>query len=129
VPKSPSNARPARRHRLYWVGAAYLAAIVATLLIPDAPTAARWWAVLPGVGGLLALRRLGQETGGGLLKSGKSNEFHRGTVRQWRNVSRGGRGGDGTPASGGPTVCEGRGVALREERRVMDCRVAFGSSQ
>ena len=44
-------------------GAAYLAAIVATLLIPDAPTAARWWAVLPGVGGLLALRRLGQETG------------------------------------------------------------------
>jgi hypothetical protein len=42
-------------------GAAYLTAIVATLLNPDAPAAARWWAVLPGVGGLLAVRRLGRE--------------------------------------------------------------------
>lgn len=44
-------------------GAAYLAAIVAALLTPDAPAAARWWAALPGVGGLLALRRLGRGTG------------------------------------------------------------------
>ena len=44
-------------------GAAYLAAIVATLLTPDAPAAARWWAVLPGVGGLFAVRRLGREAG------------------------------------------------------------------
>ena len=44
-------------------GAAYLTAIVATLLTPDAPAAARWWAVLPGVGGLFAVRRLGREAG------------------------------------------------------------------
>ena len=42
-------------------GAAYLTAIVATLLTPDARAGARWWAVLPGVGGLFAVRRLGRE--------------------------------------------------------------------
>lgn len=39
-------------------GAAYLMVIVATLQCPGAPRAARWWAVLPGIGGLLAVRRL-----------------------------------------------------------------------
>lgn len=48
-------------------GAAYLTVIVATLLYEGAPTAARWWAVVPGVGGLLAVRRLqrAQPLGGG----------------------------------------------------------------
>jgi hypothetical protein len=39
-------------------GAAYLTAIVAVLLHEGAPSVARWWAVVPGVGGLLAVRRL-----------------------------------------------------------------------
>lgn len=39
-------------------GAAYLLVIVATLQVAGAPRAARWWAAVPGVGGLLAVRRL-----------------------------------------------------------------------
>lgn len=39
-------------------GCAYLMIIVGTLMLPGAPTSARWWAVVPGVGGLMALRRL-----------------------------------------------------------------------
>ncbi|MER7076555.1 protein of unknown function [Saccharopolyspora kobensis] len=38
-------------------GMAYLVVIAATFLVP-APPAARWLALIPGIGGLLALRRL-----------------------------------------------------------------------
>ncbi|KAA5835972.1 DUF3817 domain-containing protein [Saccharopolyspora hirsuta] len=38
-------------------GTAYLVVIAATFLVP-APPAARWLALIPGIGGLLALRRL-----------------------------------------------------------------------
>lgn len=41
-------------------GMAYLVAIAATFLIP-APPAARWLAVIPGVGGMLAVRRISRE--------------------------------------------------------------------
>lgn len=37
-------------------GTAYLAVIALALLVPGLPRAARWWAVVPGVGGLLAVR-------------------------------------------------------------------------
>ena len=37
MPKSPSNARPARRHRLYWVGAGFLAAFALALITVP------WW--------------------------------------------------------------------------------------
>nr|WP_218888544.1 hypothetical protein [Saccharopolyspora hordei] len=37
-------------------GTAYLVVIAATFLVP-APPSARWLAVVPGVGGFLALRR------------------------------------------------------------------------
>ncbi|WP_245724547.1 DUF3817 domain-containing protein [Micromonospora citrea] len=39
-------------------GASYLAVIVCTWLTTAATPAARWLAVVPGVGGLLALRRI-----------------------------------------------------------------------
>lgn len=42
-------------------GTAYLAVIATTWLIP-VPTAARWLALIPGVGGLLALRRASVES-------------------------------------------------------------------
>ncbi|MEV0082234.1 hypothetical protein [Saccharopolyspora sp. NPDC050642] len=38
-------------------GMAYLVTIAATFLVP-APPSARWLAVIPGIGGLLALRRI-----------------------------------------------------------------------
>ncbi|MEV5542436.1 hypothetical protein AB0L13_37000 [Saccharopolyspora shandongensis] len=38
-------------------GMAYLVTIAATFLIP-APQSARWLAIIPGIGGLLALRRI-----------------------------------------------------------------------
>jgi hypothetical protein len=44
-------------------GAAYLVVVVAALQVPGAPRAARWWAVLPGIGGLLAVRRLRTASG------------------------------------------------------------------
>ena len=43
-------------------GAAYLLVVVATLQVAGAPRAARWWAAVPGVGGLLAVRRLRTES-------------------------------------------------------------------
>ena len=39
-------------------GTAYLVVIAATALRPGAPRAARWWSVLPGFGGWIALRLL-----------------------------------------------------------------------
>lgn len=39
-------------------GTAYLVVIAATLLVPAASAGAKWCAVIPGIGGLLALRRL-----------------------------------------------------------------------
>jgi uncharacterized membrane protein YdcZ (DUF606 family) len=45
-------------------GAAYLMVIATAWPAPaSAATGARWWALLPGVGGLLALRRLGGAAG------------------------------------------------------------------
>ncbi|MEV0704208.1 hypothetical protein AB0I53_40710 [Saccharopolyspora sp. NPDC050389] len=38
-------------------GMAYLVTIVATFLVPASPSA-RWLAVIPGIGGLLAVRRI-----------------------------------------------------------------------
>ncbi|WP_223839665.1 hypothetical protein [Saccharopolyspora pogona] len=38
-------------------GTAYLVVIAATFLVP-APPNARWLAVIPGIGGLLALRQI-----------------------------------------------------------------------
>lgn len=44
-------------------GTAYLAVIALTLLLPGATTAAKLLALVPGIGGLLALRRIdGTET-------------------------------------------------------------------
>lgn len=40
-------------------GTAYLVVIAITLLIPAASASAKWCALVPGVGGLLALRRIG----------------------------------------------------------------------
>lgn len=70
---------------------------------------------------------LRQEAGGGLLKSGKSNEFQGEECAIGVTCQGASEADVGAPASGGPTVCEGRGVALREERRVMDRRGAFQS--
>jgi Domain of unknown function (DUF3817) len=39
-------------------GTAYLAVIATTLLVPAASASAKWCALVPGVGGLLALRRI-----------------------------------------------------------------------
>ncbi|MFD0690515.1 hypothetical protein [Actinomadura fibrosa] len=39
-------------------GTAYVAVIAATLLLPAASRGTKWISVVPGVGGLLALRRL-----------------------------------------------------------------------
>lgn len=44
-------------------GSAYLGVIVLVLLREGAPPAARWCALLPGIGGLLAVRRLGSWSG------------------------------------------------------------------
>jgi hypothetical protein len=46
-------------------GAAYLTVIAAVLLYEGAPRAARWWAVVTGVGGLVAIRRLRSSPPGG----------------------------------------------------------------
>jgi hypothetical protein len=45
-------------------GAAYLTAIFAVLLHDGAPGAARWWAAIPGVGGLVAVRLLQSASAG-----------------------------------------------------------------
>ncbi|WP_214409756.1 hypothetical protein [Sphaerisporangium fuscum] len=39
-------------------GMCYLGVVVATALVPAAPSGARWRALVPGIGGALALRRL-----------------------------------------------------------------------
>lgn len=44
-------------------GTAYLVVIATTLLVPAASTSAKWCALVPGVGGVLALRRIGARTG------------------------------------------------------------------